>query len=773
MQIRRISAQAFRGFPERVDVHLGGKVTLFYAPNGYGKTSLAEAFEWTLYDEVARKVRSNTKQEFGNDFLRSAHAPAELSTWAEVELVDKTGKSHIVRRTMNRGGDTLKVDGKEVADISALGVLTGLSFRPCLGQSEIKAFIDTEPKDRWKQISAILGLGGFEAVRDSLMQLKAETDRNSDVIRVREAARRVVAPFTPEGKNPLDMDPDALRNRLATELSLESSATWDEIQKSATAKIEKLLGADKRPPSLDSFISGPDDIEDGLEVEIEKISNGLESHREWHSKHKHAKFVAVGVEIAKPPTCPYCGEDTLTPAKAEELQKAVADDDPEPKELNSGLAAKAGHFQVISMSPVNLGVVGSIAEAIADTPDLVKNLQSVAERQNELKSDLSMFGNLLRAYLRATMGSDNTPLDEVRTLGGQILVQSRRLATNYGALKIDAIKVRDAILAKFKGLTPEERNQLSRLQAIHGLSLNHAYAYKAWTISIRQAELNKLVGEFDQGEKDTVQALESELSDDVRSYLDRLSNTGSIRFKRFVVKKGVRRQAGLEAEAYGVKVNPTSMFSEAQGNCLGLSLYFSQRIKRNPGWKSIILDDPVQSMDVGHQGNLIGLLSDLLTNYQIIVFTHDKSFRSSLNAQFQHEPQYLSYEINKSEDSPIPQISAEIKRAPQLINYARMLANGSSIERENAFNNLRKATENAVKGISVAKNVGFRKGMDLEAQINELIRLKAIDSGDGGTLNRIRNDTNPNSHDNESADAPGIIVGLANDLDAILAKYTT
>jgi hypothetical protein len=38
--------------------------------------------------------------------------------------------------------------------------------------------------------------------------------------------------------------------------------------------------------------------------------------------------------------------------------------------------------------------------------------------------------------------------------------------------------------------------------------------------------------------------------------------------------------------------------------CLGLSLYFSQRVDRNPGWSMIMLDDPVQSMDQGHEEGL-------------------------------------------------------------------------------------------------------------------------------------------------------------------------
>lgn len=58
MKINRISAQAFRGFPKIMHFQLSERVTVVYAPNGAGKTSISEAFEWTLYGEVIRKVRA-------------------------------------------------------------------------------------------------------------------------------------------------------------------------------------------------------------------------------------------------------------------------------------------------------------------------------------------------------------------------------------------------------------------------------------------------------------------------------------------------------------------------------------------------------------------------------------------------------------------------------------------------------------------------------------------------------------------------------------------
>lgn len=100
MRLERITVQAFRGYPSRADVVLSGGVVLLAGENGTGKTSLTEAFEWTLFDSIVRKERSKTRGEYqGSSWIRSVHAAPELETYAEVTLL-KDGKRHVVRRTL-------------------------------------------------------------------------------------------------------------------------------------------------------------------------------------------------------------------------------------------------------------------------------------------------------------------------------------------------------------------------------------------------------------------------------------------------------------------------------------------------------------------------------------------------------------------------------------------------------------------------------------------------------------------------------------------------
>lgn len=773
MKISRISAQAFRGFPGVVHFQLSLGITIVYAPNGSGKTSLSEAFEWALYGEVARKLRSKTPGEFGQDFLRSAHANPNDETWAEVELLGPDGTKLVIRRTMDKGGQTkLEVDGKAIADVGELSIATGLAFRPCLGQSEIKAFIDTEPKERWKQISAILGLGGFDAVRERLMKLKADTDHNIEVTKIREAARRAVAPLLPEGTDPLSQDPDSLYRTLINDLNLDDTATWEQIQHAAEKRIAGLLGMDKRPASLDQMVSGPEAVElEILEAEVNKINDGLKDHRDWHQTNKKTKFIELGLDIAKVPECPFCSEATVDDSKLTGLKKYVEEREPAPPELNGQFSQAIGGFQIIKDAPINTKVIGSLVEALAEAPELTSLLQALPDRQSQLLKDLTALGGLARGYLKSTQSSDTTtPIEEVQSLGNQLLDAARKLASDYTTLRADGQRLRENIQAKFSGLNVEERAALERYQAMKKLASDVRFVLQAWAISQRQAELERFIRGFEQAEKNTVQSKEQELADDVRAYYSQLSNSKSLEFKGFRIKPGVRRQAALEATAYSVPVNPTSMFSEAQGNCLGLSLYFSQRVKRNPGWTTIILDDPVQSMDEDHKDNLITVLSSLSQDRQIIVFTHDKAFRNSLATQFQHDPQYLGYEITKTDKSPVPKIAEQIERLDQLLNYADICADGPSVQRESAFNTLRKAVERLTKDLAAANGVALSKGAVLETHINELLN-NPLSQTDCGTMQRVRHGCNPNSHDAEASDAAGTIRSYIANIKQVRDQY--
>jgi len=260
MRLERITVQAFRGYPGRVDVMLSGDVVLLDGENGTGKTSLTEAFEWTLFDSIVRKERSKTRGEYqGSSWIRSVHAPPELETYAEVTL-RKDDKRHVMRRTLTGNASALTIDGEPAADVCGLGLRTEDAFRPFLGQCEIQALIDSEQQDRWEQLSAILGFAGFGHLRERLQRLRTDTNKDERVGRLRERVTRAVQPLTPAGEDPLDQSPADLRDRTVQFLKLTRDATWAGVRETAQRELDALLAKDRRPPGLEALTVGPPDL---------------------------------------------------------------------------------------------------------------------------------------------------------------------------------------------------------------------------------------------------------------------------------------------------------------------------------------------------------------------------------------------------------------------------------------------------------------------------------------------------------------------------------
>jgi len=84
IKLRELSIQAFRGVPDRVTLDLSSPITVIYAPNGSGKTSICEAVEWLLTGTV-RRLESLTPEHEGIRCRFSDHSTPTLVS-AELEV---------------------------------------------------------------------------------------------------------------------------------------------------------------------------------------------------------------------------------------------------------------------------------------------------------------------------------------------------------------------------------------------------------------------------------------------------------------------------------------------------------------------------------------------------------------------------------------------------------------------------------------------------------------------------------------------------------------
>jgi len=97
IRLQQITVQAFRGIPDRVDLDLSAPLTLLYAPNGSGKTTICEAAEWLLTGLIKR-LESSDAEDHGE--LRCRFAKSSVVTTVSAVL-DVDGERIELERKRN------------------------------------------------------------------------------------------------------------------------------------------------------------------------------------------------------------------------------------------------------------------------------------------------------------------------------------------------------------------------------------------------------------------------------------------------------------------------------------------------------------------------------------------------------------------------------------------------------------------------------------------------------------------------------------------------
>jgi len=131
MLIDQLKIQHFRGVPESLKMNLSAPLTVIYAPNGTGKTSICDAVEWVLCGSVGRLSSLNkgdVKCRFGE---------GHLETFVEANIHYSNEPSSL-KRVLTHSGSSLqrKVgsgDYKQVADQELLRLI--VSAIPSKGNS--------------------------------------------------------------------------------------------------------------------------------------------------------------------------------------------------------------------------------------------------------------------------------------------------------------------------------------------------------------------------------------------------------------------------------------------------------------------------------------------------------------------------------------------------------------------------------------------------------------------------------------------------------------
>ncbi|NUM25295.1 MAG: AAA family ATPase [Candidatus Buchananbacteria bacterium] len=724
MKITKLTINGFRGFNEKEVIDVNNNIVIIYGLNGSGKSSFTEALEWLFFDAISRQRLSRCKSDYRyEEYLKNVFYTGSEHPFVEVEgILD--GKNIKLRKEMASGGNKHYIDDIEKENFKSLNLKLDDYFRPMLAQTEIKSLVDSEQKDRWEQLSSILGQDSLTKLRESLMQLKSQK-RDDSYKSTERIWQSVVVETESLAELKLLVDPlkkldeksvlEKVNEVFGTKelASLEALAEKIKIKQKASLNTE----VGKRVAQVNyQEIKTIEPYLGELKYYAEKLEEFSHQSTKDGVNHRHINFLKTGLEFCNPPECPYCTEKTITEQKikniedtihkAKDASKAMESIDENKKLLEIWESGLASEVEKIFPDRRELKLISQNLMSLQEI-DLAALVQGLEKDIDSYKLEIKKFvitqKGALYSYLRNkyfVSGStdDVYPEDLDKVVG---FVEDKFIHANQ---RWNEIKIK--ITEKLPNFGEDDTAEIKKWFVLEKI-VKFFYNNKKFIKKTKLLDVvEKLRLDLENYEKSEVDRLLQEHSEEIKSYYDSLNPNDDVKFSKIEVGDGVRRQAKLKGEAYGQDINPVTFFSEAHTNSLALSIYFPQRVDRNTTWNTVVLDDPVQSMDENHSHALLKILSDISEKKQIIILTHSKSFARKASALFSHKnPLGYSFYYN---DKKGPKV--EINNAETLTYLDRaedQAKKGDPKSLEEASQNLRKSIESLCFEFLISKGVGF------------------------------------------------------------------
>jgi DNA repair exonuclease SbcCD ATPase subunit len=670
VKLTRLEIEGFRAFGVGVQLDLNADAVILVGVNGSGKTSLFDAVMWSLSGRLPRV------EDPGGSVISEFAASGEARV--AVELKFDGGESMSVVRSRTRGdeqarlqvelnGSALRAGEAQVelyrtlwpAALSApegeVALMRALTRCVYLQQDLVREFVESDDdSERFQTVSELVGVG-------RVRELQVELDK----------ARRAWSQAT----NKLDAEAEPARRRLAglesqlERLSADSAPApslapeWRAWWKGFAEMFDDVPA----PPAADApnAVGALDDAlkrlvaehrsDDRRLLEAEALKKELAEDREQEQAEpleplsallEEAKTATEGAQAALDSARKLEGERRELALRTEEQAAQLgALAELALKHLGERCPVctqEYDHEQTLAhlYSLINDSAVGP-AGTSSEGPDIEALGKQLIERQRraqELEADLARrrtqeqsraLANSQRAERIAAMGiaSDASADDALREL--IVAIEQRHESS---AVLREAGESLALALAKSSELT--RRAELTREREALALTVEGSVAAVA-----ARRETGELAGRILErlrtSAEQLVQAQLSQIEPLVERVYARVDPHPAFRrvqlSSRFEHSRG-RISASVEDTLANVVVKrPGTVLSSSQLNALAVSIFLALNLGvPTLPLDSVLLDDPLQSLDDVNLLGLVDLLRRTRQQRQLIVSTHDPRFAALL-----------------------------------------------------------------------------------------------------------------------------------------------
>lgn len=758
MRLIELTIRNFRGFGSSGEpIRLDRNLVLFFGPNGFGKSSIAEAIEWLFYGFTKRRRQGDgySKAEYAGTYA-NAHKGTPVQVDAKVSI---SGVEYVLSRRLIEG-DRAEATETFINGIkgkfATIGVEPREAVYPVVAQHGLQTFIHSKPKDRRDAISAALGLDELTTLKASLESARSSFQRTPPTA-VLEARKELSANLAT-----LSLLPDAVElttrwqkapmqvqaahdttillkvsTRLCgtTLITVEEALVALRVKRSETSKavfdVSKITPAATAAVDADEFAAAIHAADTAFE-EFQTALGGAIAALAATYNAALLEFWGRGLALASSAdTCPMCEAPTLSVAKRSELEKRIAE----------GAAAiasdKTFRIKATAVSTSFVALKAAAEKCCTKGPTdadraLLRTLLKGSETEldtflalsDQLTASLVAFDEVVRKvedYLRAIptqiVEGANAPklVADAAAVRGEAAQACRALATAVTAYRdqwpafefvLNArIATHDAV-AKIDAVG-------KTLRSIPAMELHERY-------DLILAEAQELIRAVEAALQIKQAALLTTRGGEVKALYDMLNPGANVAFQG--MEPGTD-QMKLHATSFGVQMPAAANLTECQLNCLGLSVWIMQATTPGSPFDFIVLDDPVQAMDDDHaEAFLSRMVPHLIDDHgkQVVVLSHVQSITDRLQDINRSRPHRYFHIDNYTQIGPVV---IEQARIAKMLAHIKACAQGNEANRAHAVDRLRVLIEVLIRELYL-KNTGSIAPSNYDnAPTGELLKL--------------------------------------------------
>lgn len=623
MKIRSLEIRGFRGIRKKIDIDFdSSKSILIYGDNGSGKSSITDAFEWFYYD----KIEHLSSEEIGTKglpALRNIFLPDSEEAHVELKYSDSEydAQKRLVLKKSKLTSEYTNTSQKFRDYLN-----TSLKENLLLRYKDLLRFILSTKKEKLEEISQIIGFSEVSKVKAVLKKavndLKGELKHSKidDHISIKQS--NIIEKI---GQNITDDDQylNAARELIAP-LKLP-------IEVKDLSSIDAILEALKKPEDKEAIAN---------QLSYEKVIEHLRSlwisfdsictsYKAVYDKCQQIardkdKFKKINLEpllsqglsilekkLYEDDKCPLCLQEKDREELIDELRKRIEElsifrkeKDAATEEINTTLRLVQGALTevenalkekclLLEDNSASKKEIEKIRGNISAAKEKIKKvtfaeLETISKPEDFISFDINALKDLISLL---TSKKDKIVTGKKDDL--TFTVHSKMESVKQSYKEIKSLKKAEEILTQqqqsleliYNDFVKRQRNGLSSLLAVISKDMNDLYQFMNESENVSEIELIPLDEEDE-----------------------------------FV---GVT----LQFKFYGrLEAPPHKFLSESHLNCLGICLFLASVKAYNKLNRFIVLDDVISSFDTNHRARFARLLIEKFSDYQIILFTHEKDW---------------------------------------------------------------------------------------------------------------------------------------------------